>query len=290
MDKPERLPTIGILGCGFLGRELRRLFRWGEGSWGTRWSPANEDAPGCASISFDWGDSRHWSRMPEGKARLVLTIPPLAADRGQERKRLQEWCRWLKHNRPEALCRVYISSTGVYPHQSGLWSEEAVFEADTPQGRLRLETEAVLADYFDVRIIRSGAIYGPGRHLGRRLQDGLPIPQGRQPVPRIHVTDLAWIIMRALTAPSFPAVVNAVDLDPAPSSAVIDWLRLQHFTGLSAETQPRWQTDLLTRKHEDEVVDRIIDNRRLVSDLQYRFLFPTYREGLRQVYGDSGSE
>jgi NAD dependent epimerase/dehydratase family enzyme len=280
-------PSVGILGLGFLGRELCDLFSWSDGSWG---SVRHTDVTGGAFlpkiqlILFDWSDVRTWDRIPHNPVTIVLTIPPVRADRLRERDRVRRWCDWMADHRHVSERLVYISSTGVYPHQTGRWDERSEFEPDSPKGSLRWDTERILGEYFQLRIIRPGAIYGRGRDIGQRLLDSEPIPRGEQPVHRIHLRDLARVVRLAIVEEEFPSILNAVDKAPESSERVAQWLVRQDFFPFPAGRQIVTREGYVSRKYSSQIKGRFICNRRLVEEREFNFIFPTYKEGLKGCY------
>ncbi len=280
------LPTVGILGLGYLGRRLFRNFSWAQGSWGTEQLPNSSPTvfePHLEIVPFDWDDASTWDNLPNIPTSIVLTIPPIKRGEIQERERLVNWCDWIRTNRQEYRDVSYVSSTGVYPNKAGLWTEDSRFEPDTLKGRLRRDTEQILNGYFKLRVIRSGAIYGANRHIGQRILRQDPIPKGNQPVHRIHVDDLANILKLAATQDSFPSLVNAVDQDPASTEAVATWLANQDFFPLPLNARIPFKEGYFSRKHSTQNPKRRISNSRLMNDCKYEFLFPTYKEGLREA-------
>ncbi len=281
------LPAIGILGLGYLGRELLRIYPWPGKSWGTIHSVDSDFSvveSQNKTVVFDWENDSSWKNIPDRQTLLVLTIPPVCKEPAKERNRLEEWCGWMKNHRRKLADLVYISSTGVYPNQTGTWSEKSDFEPDTSKGILRRDTERILGRFFRLRVIRAGAIYGKNRNIGERISRREPIPKGNQPIHRIHVTDLAHIVERALTQPSFPSVVNAVDHDPAPSEKTANWLVNQDFAPFPPDTRIILKKDYHSRKHVQPSIDRKICNRRLLHECGYKMQYPSYKEGLRQIF------
>lgn len=273
----------GIIGLGFLGREIVRIATLSAPVWATIHSRREADAslPSLLTpIPFDWGDRTGWDALPVGEGAVILTVPPLHEDIEQERDRLRNWGAWMAAQRPGYRRLVYISTTGVYPARNGCWKETDTFDADSPKGRLRLASEAVLAGFFDLRVIRSGAIYGKGRNVAERIRAGKPIPSAHQPVHRIHVADLARIALQAATDDAFPSVVNAVDMDPASTSTVAEWLMQQGLPGLTAENPLTLKDGFETRTQRPPSFNRLISNRRLIEIRDFDYLYPSYREGL----------
>ena len=275
MTIPASAVPVGILGLGFLGKILAAELKSVSESWGT-WHETPPSEPLIPVFHFDWADENFWPTLPETPATLVLTIPPLLKNIEAETERLQLWGTWMRHNRPQLKRLIYISTTGVYPKRNGIWTENSEFEADTLSGKLRLLTEKILSQYFQLQIIRPGGIYGSGRGIDFRLKSGKPIPLSITPVHRIHVEDLAQIILHLLDNPDAPNCVNAVDLEAKPSWEVANWL-IENREDL---TQEMFQdnTDNLSGSPQ-----RIISNQRLL-ELGVNLRYPTFRQGMLSAY------
>ena len=262
---------VGILGLGFLGKILAAQLTTFTESWGT-WHEIPPPVPMLSNFSFDWANENNWTALPETAATLVLTIPPLQKNLETEAERLHLWAKWMTHNRPELKRMIYISSTGVYPKRNGNWSEDTEFEAETDSGKLRLLTEKILAQYFSLQVVRPGGIYGSGRGIDFRLQSGKSIPLSSTPVHRIHVLDLARIIIHLLENPKSTSCVNAVDLEAKPSWEVAKWL-IENRADLTQEMFPENKANLRGTPQ------RIISNQRLLK-LGLTLCYPTFREGM----------
>ena len=275
MTIPASAVPVGILGLGFLGKILTAELKSVSESWGT-WHETPPPEPLIPVFHFDWADENFWPTLPETPATLVLTIPPLLKNIEAETERLQLWGTWMRHNRPQLKRLIYISTTGVYPKRNGIWTENSEFEADTLSGKLRLLTEKILSQYFQLQIIRPGGIYGSGRGIDFRLKSGKPIPLSITPVHRIHVEDLAQIILHLLDNPDASNCVNAVDLEAKPSWEVANWL-IENREDL---TQEMFQdnTDNLSGSPQ-----RIISNQRLL-ELGVNLRYPTFRQGMLSAY------
>jgi len=278
--------SIGVLGYGYLGRVLFRQFPWDRESWVTttyKESQLTSNQHPANIIHFEWHRPSTWENLPQDDLPIVLTIPPVHQERDQEKARVEKWCRWMKKHRPGTSAIVYISTTGVYPDSAGLWSEEMDIKPDTIKGGLRLDTEKVLLHHFDAKIIRSGAIYGPGRHIGLRVLNGKSIPKGQRPVHRVHVTDLARIVKTAISDSGFPPVVNAVDTQPASSESVVKWLFQQDFPQFINQQQIHIKNGNVSRKQQGKSIERKISNDLLIKKVRFQFQYPTYKEGFEAI-------
>ena len=262
---------VGILGLGFLGKILSSELTSFEESWGT-WHKTPPPEKTFPVFHFDWADENCWDSLPGNSATLVLTIPPLLKNPEAETERLHLWGKWMRQNRPQLKRLIYISTTGVYPKCNGIWSEDSEFEADTLSGQLRLLTEKILSQYFQLHVIRPGGIYGSGRGIDVRLKLGKQIPLSSTPVHRIHVHDLARITLHLLENPFCTACVNAVDLEAKPSWEVARWL-IENRVDLTKEMFQENTNELSGSPQ------RIISNKRLL-ELDITLRYPTFRQGM----------
>ncbi|MBF0238605.1 MAG: hypothetical protein HQM12_12935, partial [SAR324 cluster bacterium] len=178
-------------------------------------------------------------------------------------------------------CRkiIYISSTGVYPNQEGVWEENTTLIADTVNGALRLMTEKVLGEFFELKVIRPGGIYGRERNLITRLIHQQTIPETLRPTHRIHVRDLASILSLLIQNPDAPKIINAVDMDPMPSVLALMELanHPEWFPGVDASVWAAVRK--LSQPDPTLIKNRLIANQLLINRIQYPFQFPTFREG-----------
>ena len=274
MINPASASPVGILGLGFLGKILAAELTAATESWGT-WHVIPPPEPVLPVFHFDWADENSWAKLPKTPSTLVLTIPPLQKNPETETERLHLWGKWMSHNRPELKRMIYISSTGVYPKLNGIWREDAEFEADTNSGKLRLLSEKILSQYFQLQVVRPGGIYGSGRGIDFRLKSGKPIPISGTPVHRIHVLDLARIILHLVEHPDTDKCINAVDLEAKPSWEVARWL-IENRNDLTQEIFPEsaeFSSSL------PGTPQRVISNQRL-RKLGITLRYPTFRQGM----------
>ncbi len=267
-------PSVGILGLGFLGKILTGELNYSTDSWGT-WHEIPPPEPLLPVLHFDWADENSWEELPKTAATLVLTIPPLQKNPETETDRLQHWATWMQQNRPQLKRLIYISTTGVYPKRSGIWTENSKFEADTLSGKLRLGGEKIRPQYFSLQVVRAGGIYGSGRGIDFRLKSGKPIPLSSTLVHRIHVQDLARIILHLVEHPESATCVNAVDLEAKPSWQVARWL-IENRNDLTQEMFPEsaeFSSSL------PGTPQRVISNQRL-RKLGITLRYPTFRQGM----------
>lgn len=182
---------------------------------------------------------------------------------------------------------ILVSSTSVYTQTDGQWVDE-----DSParpvnfSAKRLLEGELrALSSSVPALVVRFGGIYGPGRgRLLQRVRDGRPC----QETPalytnRIHRDDCVGVLRHLLNLPRPAQIYLAVDSEPAPQCAVMDWLASR----MGVPAPPRLVAD--AARGDRPQSNKRCRNARLLST-GYRFLFPTYREGYAALLDDGGHE
>ncbi len=174
----------------------------------------------------------------------------------------------------------YLSSTGVYGDSAGAWVDEA---APTGQGRRTARAQAD-ADWLAMgaRVFRLPGIYGPGRCALDRVRAGkahrIDLPD--QVFSRVHVDDIVSGVMAGLLAP--PGAYNLADDYPCHQNAVIELAcRLLGLPPLPLQTLVEADLSPMARAFYAE--NRRVANGKAKRVLDWRPMYPTYREGLRAL-------
>lgn len=173
---------------------------------------------------------------------------------------------------------VYISTTGVYGKTSGIIDEHSAVDEDDPRALVRLNAEKVWA--AQAVILRAPGLYDANSGLPRRLLSGtyrLP-GDGSNYVSRIHLDDLAMIIVKAWLAQSLSACAPMYvvgDLKPTSHLEVVSWLCNQ----LSL---PLPQSSPLSEVNPSLRGNRQICSAKVLADLDVKLKYPTYVEGFTQ--------
>jgi nucleoside-diphosphate-sugar epimerase len=167
---------------------------------------------------------------------------------------------------------TYVSTTGVYGDRRGVIDDGTpVSETPSPTGARRLEAERIWRAR-GATVLRCPAIYGADRGLHLRVIRGEhKIPgDGRRYISRIHVDDLAALILAAPRAPGETFVVG--DEKPAPHADVVAWI-----CGVYGLPFP--PAVPLEDVHETLRADRQVDGSRALRVLGVSLRYPTYEIG-----------
>jgi nucleoside-diphosphate-sugar epimerase len=164
---------------------------------------------------------------------------------------------------------AYLSSTGVYGDHAGSWIDEnAGLLCTDAKSLARVKAEEAYANH-DAVVLRLGGIYGPGRSLldaQRRTAS-----TSEKPVNRIHVDDIAGLLIALADRDIQSTTYNVVDDDPAPRSAVSAFVdELIGPAPATGAAKPSRGTG--SKRCRNEKLREV-----------YELLAPTYKEGLLRI-------
>lgn len=181
----------------------------------------------------------------------------------------------------------YLSTVGVYGDHRGGWVDETT--PATPASRrsqARVSAESAWLDLGRrsakaVHVFRLAGIYGPGRNALVQLARGTArrIVKPGQVFNRIHVEDIAALLMASIERPNAGAVYNVGDDEPAPPQDVVAYGAAL----LGVEPPPEIpfaaaQIAPMAASFYGEC--KRVSNRRIRDELGVSLGYPSYREGL----------
>lgn len=171
---------------------------------------------------------------------------------------------------------VYISSTGVYGGTSGIITEASDVEIDNPSSKPRLQAEEIWRSAGAI-VLRVPALYGPQYGLHINLKAGkFKIPgAGDRYTSRIHLDDLASIVIAALRCASPRSLYVVGDDKPTTHIEVVSWLCRRMSIELPGSI-PLDQAPMTLRGNRQILAEKI------KSDLGIVLKYPTYVEGFEQ--------
>jgi nucleoside-diphosphate-sugar epimerase len=184
----------------------------------------------------------------------------------------------------------YLSTTGVYGDRGGDWVDEtSALAPSTERGQMRVEAEAAWAAVpgLPLHIFRLAGIYGPGRGPFAKVRSGKArrIIKPGQVFSRIHVADIAQVLLASLDHPRPGAVYNLCDDDPAPPQDVIAYAA--ELLGLPVPPAEDFETAEMTPMARSFYAEsKKVRNDLLKTELNVQLLYPSYREGLTALLRD----
>ena len=184
----------------------------------------------------------------------------------------------------------YLSTTGVYGDRGGGWVVEASeLRPSGARGRRRVAAEAGWLDFcrrrgVPVHIFRLAGIYGPGRSPFDAMRAGTAkrIDRPGQVFSRIHVEDLASVLVASITRPRPGAIYNVCDDEPAEPAAVI-----AHAAGLlglpAPPLVPFREAELSPMARSFWADNKRVSNALIKQELGVVLRYPDYRAGLAAI-------
>jgi nucleoside-diphosphate-sugar epimerase len=284
----------GNLLCFGLGYSARALAgRLGGSGWRVSGTSRNPREPDCHRFDRD-------SPLPSsafvGVSHILVSIPPDASgppdgsgdpalDRHADDIAAIPGLAWLG----------YLSTTGVYGDRCGGWVDEGSrLRPSGERGRRRVAAEAGWLELgrrrgVPVHIFRLAAIYGPGRSPLDALRAGTArrIDKPAQVFSRIHVEDLARVLIASIARPRPGAVYNVCDDEPAAPEAVV--AHAATLLGLPAPPLVPFEAAGLSpmaRSFYDD--NKRVSNALIKSELGVRLRYPNYRAGLAAILAAGG--
>lgn len=272
--------TLLVIGCGDIGSAVaRQCAADGWQVWGLRRQAAL--LPGVRMLQADVTDpaTLHVLREVQPEFVLLVLTPGGFSDERYRKVYVEGLANCLAALDASRLRHVFwVSSTSVF-HQDGgeLLDEHSEARPGGFSGRRLLEAEALLGRQAAPHTsVRFGGIYGPGRdRLLRQLRAGERSPAA--PVRysnRIHRDDavgiLRFLLARAAAGEPLASLYLGVDAEPAPIVEVERWFSAALGLDYSALTEQKGELRGGNRRCSSA----------LLQATGYRFLYPTYREGL----------
>jgi len=184
----------------------------------------------------------------------------------------------------------YLSTIGVYGNHDGGWvDEDTPLTPATKRGQLRAEAEAAWQALaaetgLPLHIFRLAGIYGPGRGPFAKVRRGTArrIVKKNQLFSRIHVEDIAQVLLASINRPDLGRIYNVCDDNPAPPQDVI--AHAAELLGLPVPPQEDFETAKMTPMARSFYAEsKSVHNNRIKDELGVRLRYPTYREGLQAL-------
>lgn len=276
------MAKVGIVGCGYSGRflvpQLRAAGHEVVATTTTEARLAELQGLGAEARLARLDAPVELRAALEGCQRVVHLAPP---DRQAE---IAPQVQSLLLGLPAGLeALVYGSTTGAFGRhpEPDVWIDESAPSRNVGAwGQLRLEYERGLRQSgLPVRILRIAGIYGPGRTIMSSLQRGMALFEGGPATSRVHVEDLARLIV-ALLEPNAPPLTVACDEEPAPTLDVARFACAHLGVSLPAVLSLEQATLQLS----PQALEMRLGGRRCRSLVRKHLIgalrYPTYREGL----------
>jgi nucleoside-diphosphate-sugar epimerase len=140
-----------------------------------------------------------------------------------------------------------------------------------------------------LHIFRLAGIYGPGRSAFDALRAGTAkrIDSGDQVFSRIHVDDIANVLLASMAKPRPGAVYNVCDDEPATQEAVVAYAA--KLLGIEPPPLiPLAEADLSPMARSFYADNKRVANALIKEELGVALAYPNYRAGLNAILAAGG--
>lgn len=284
-------PYFLIFGFGYTAKVLSsKLISQGFNVIGTKRSLDEEELEVTQGIKLINFNSPKIEDYLSQASHILISIPPtnsmgdsVLIKYGDMIRKQAGQLKWLG----------YLSSTGVYGNHEGAWvDEKSMCIPHTPTAIQRLEAEQAWLSFAKInqlplQVFRLSGIYGPGRNVFERLQRGKnqSIYKKEQVFCRIHVEDIVSVLLASMNCINNLAIYNVSDDEPTPLHTV----ELYASSLLQREPPPLvpfTEASLSPLEKEFYSNNRRVSNLKIKKELHITLKYPTFREGLTQIWKD----
>lgn len=184
----------------------------------------------------------------------------------------------------------YLSTTGVYGDRGGDWVDENSPRKPTlDRSRRRTSAEDSWLtlwerDGLPVHIFRLAGIYGPGRSAIDSVRGGTAkrVVKPGQVFSRIHVDDIASVLIASMAHPNPGAAYNVCDDNPAPPDEVI--AHAAELLGVEPPPAVPYEKAEMSEMARSFYADnKRVRNNRIKEELGVSLKYPDYRAGLQAI-------
>lgn len=184
----------------------------------------------------------------------------------------------------------YLSTTGVYGDHEGGWVDETTpLTPSTERGKMRVAAEAAWAEMdLPLHIFRLAGIYGPGRGPFSKVRNGTArrIIKKKQLFSRIHVEDIAQVVLASIAQPKLGSIYNVCDDFAAPPEDVIGYAaELLEVPAPMDEDFETAQMTPMARSFYSE--SKKVSNKKIKDELGVVLKYPDYKAGLKALLEDN---
>ena len=186
----------------------------------------------------------------------------------------------------------YLSTVGVYGDHGGGWvDEDTPCTPATARGRARVDAEqGWLSLPQPSHVFRLAGIYGPGRGPFEKVRNGTArrIVKPGQVFSRIHVEDIATVLMASINRPDPGRIYNVCDDEAAPPEEVLS--HAASLLGLPPPPEvPYDQAEMTPMARSFYAESKRVRNDRIKAELGVTLAYPDYRAGLAALLDAEGA-
>jgi nucleoside-diphosphate-sugar epimerase len=187
---------------------------------------------------------------------------------------------------------TYLSATSVYGDHQGRWVDESSeLNPSTKAGKSRLDAEKKWIEFCNneklpLRIFRLSGIYSQENNILKRIKSGLQkiVNKPNHFFSRIHIEDIANILEITLEKKIIKSgeICNLSDDYPCSNIEIANYAyNLMKMSKPKMIETNEIESEMLRDFYKDS---KKVSNNKIKETLSYKLKFPTYKEGLNEIY------
>lgn len=281
--------TLLIFGYGYTAKML--ISKLDKTTWqifATSRQPRYDDNSNIVEI-IDFSKNAI-NRIINEVTHILVTTPP---DTVLGDPTLLEFKEIIINKTPNLSWIGYLSATSVYGNHFGAWVDELTpVRIENERSRVRYEAELywlALGRRINVpaQVFRLAGIYGPQRNpLCQLIENKAKVIYKKdQFFSRIHVEDIARVLIASMKLPTANEIYNLCDDLPSPTYEIVEYAA----TLLQIPVPDRIlfeNANLSEMAVEFYESNRRVRNSKIKDALSISLEYPTYFDGLRKMYND----
>ena len=216
---------------------------------------------------------------------ILVSIPP-------QKKRdvvLGSFRNLLKKSKFKKL--IYLSATSVYGNHNGKWvNENSKLKGNTKFGLGRKIVEKSWIKFrnlykLDINILRVSGIYSKESNVLKKISKKSIYVKEKKYFSRIRIEDLAQIVKKVFYSQKSCLILNASDDKPATNIEVANFAaKLLKIKNLRPMSIANFKNKMIKEFYKDS---KKVSNKKMKNKLLIKLKYPTYKEGLRNIFNNS---
>ena len=202
---------------------------------------------------------------------------------------LKIFSKFLKKSNFKKL--IYLSATSVYGNHNGKWvNENSKLKGNTKFGLGRKIVEKSWIKFrnlykLDINILRVSGIYSKESNVLKKISKKSIYVKEKKYFSRIRIEDLAQIIKKMFYSQKSSLILNASDDKPATNIEVANFAaKLLKIKNLRPMSIGNFKNKMIKEFYKDS---KKVSNKKMKNKLLIKLKYPTYKEGLRNIFNNS---
>jgi len=185
---------------------------------------------------------------------------------------------------------IYLSATSVYGNHNGKWVyENSKLKGLTKFGKRRKIAESAWTKFGkrtnkDINILRISGIYSKENNVLKKILKKNIYVKEKKFFSRIRVEDLATIIKKVFLSKNKSMILNASDDKPSTNIEVAKYAaKLLSISKLQAIPIKKFKNKMIKEFYKDS---KKVSNKKMKTKLRIKLKYPTYKQGLRNIFNN----